>query len=63
MLKKEDIEKAMKKATKWEKTFGRERMLPIEDVTIENQCGYIFKGSTNQLKYIEDYEYQQSNCA
>ena len=48
---------------KWEKTFGRKRMLPIEDVTIENQCGYIFKGSTNQLKYIEDYEYQQSNCA
>lgn len=47
----------------WEREFGRETMLPIEDVTIENQCGYIFKGSTNQLKYIDEYEYQQSNCA
>lgn len=31
-------------------------MLPIEEVEIENQCGYIFKGSTNQLIYIEDEE-------
>ena len=38
-------------------------MLPIEEVTIENQCGYIFKGSTNQLKYIDEYDYQQSDCA
>lgn len=37
----------------WEKSFGRESMLPIEDAVIENQCGYIFRGSTNQLKYIE----------
>lgn len=37
----------------WEKEFGRDAMLPIEEVLIENQCGYIFKGSTNQLKYIE----------
>jgi hypothetical protein len=37
----------------WEKEFGRDQMLPIEDAVIENQCGYIFRGSTNQLKYIE----------
>lgn len=48
---------------KWEETFGREQMLPIEDVTIENQCGYIFHGSTNQIKYIDEYEYKQSNYA
>lgn len=47
----------------WEKAFGRSTMLPIEDVTIENQCGYIFSGSTNQLKYIDEYEYKQSDCA
>lgn len=27
--------------------------LPLEEVEIENQCGYIFKNSTNQLTYIE----------
>ena len=49
---------------KWEKAFGRSAMLPIEEVTIENQCGYIFKGSTNQIKYIDEYDsYQQSDCA
>ena len=47
----------------WENVFGREAMLPIEGVTIENQCGYIFHGSTNQIKYIDEYEHQQSNCA
>lgn len=47
----------------WEQTFGRTSMLPIEEVQIENQCGYIFRGSTNQIKYIEDYEHQQSDCA
>ena len=47
----------------WEKAFGRKDMLPIESCEIENQCGYIFKGSTNQIKYIDEYDYQQSNCA
>lgn len=47
----------------WEQAFGREAMLPIEDVTIENQCGYIFKGSTNQIKYIDEYGNKQGNCA
>ena len=47
----------------WERTFGRSRMLPIEEVTIENQCGYIFAGSTNQIKYINEHDYQQSDCA
>lgn len=36
-----------------EKEFGKKNLLPIEDAEIENQCGYIFKGSTNQLNYIE----------
>lgn len=29
-------------------------MLPLEEMEIENQCGYIFKGSTNQMEYIDD---------
>ena len=33
--------------------YGKEKLLPIEEVEIENQCGYIFKNSTNQLIYIE----------
>lgn len=32
--------------------YGKNAILPIEDVEVENQCGYIFKDSTNQLKYI-----------
>lgn len=38
-----------------ENQFGKKEMLPLEEVEIENQCGYIFKGSTNQLTYIGDY--------
>lgn len=37
-----------------EKTFGKKNMLPLEEMEIENQCGYIFKGSTNQMEYIDD---------
>lgn len=84
MLTKEDIEKAMKKATighrgKWEVVrmqknpdeyrdrlyndlLTGEYVSNIHYKEMENQCGYIFRGSTNQLKYIE-YEYQQSDCA
>lgn len=36
-----------------EQRFGKRALLPLEEVEIENQCGYIFKGSTNQLTYIE----------
>lgn len=36
-----------------ERQYDKDTMLPIEDVEIENQCGYIFKNSTNQIKYIE----------
>ena len=36
-----------------EKEYRKEEILPIEDAEIINQCGYIFKDSTNQLKYIE----------
>lgn len=35
-----------------EQTFGKRNMLPLEEMEIENQCGYIFKGSTNQMEYI-----------
>lgn len=35
---------------------GNKQLLPLEDVEIENQCGYIFKGSTNQLEYISKDE-------
>lgn len=36
-----------------EKQFGKKQILPIEEVQIENQCGFIFKDSTNQIKYME----------
>lgn len=39
-----------------EQVFGKDAMLPLEDVVIDNQCGYIFRDSTNQIKYIENYE-------
>ena len=29
---------------------GKQALLPLEDVEIEDQCGYIFKNSTNQIK-------------
>ena len=37
-----------------EQKYGKANILPIEDAEIENQCGYIFKGSTNQLMYINN---------
>ena len=37
-----------------EKSYGKHALLPLEEAEIENQCGYIFKGSTNQLIYIEN---------
>lgn len=36
-----------------EKEYGKKNLLPLEGVEIINQCGYIFKDSTNQMKYIE----------
>lgn len=36
-----------------EKAFGGRSFLPIEDGEIVNECGYIYKGSTNQMQYIE----------
>lgn len=39
-----------------EKIYPDKAFLPIEDARIVNECGYIFEGSTNQLKYIEDNE-------
>lgn len=35
-----------------EKAFGGRSFMPIEDGVIENQCGYIYCGSTNQMQYI-----------
>lgn len=43
-----------------ERTFGKKNMLPLEEMEIENQCGYIFKGSTNQMEYIGDGDGQTS---
>lgn len=37
-----------------EQKYSKKTILPLEDVEIENQCGYIFKGSTNQLIYIQN---------
>lgn len=34
---------------------GKRAILPIEEAEIENSCGYIFKGSTNMMMYLEDY--------
>lgn len=36
-----------------EKNFPNRSFLPIEDARIENQCGYIFVGSSNQIEYID----------
>lgn len=38
-----------------ERQFGKKKMLPLEEMEIEQSCGYIFKGSTNQMKYINEY--------
>jgi len=41
-----------------ESQYSKKELLPIEEAVIVNQCGYIFQGSTNQIKYIEDEEYK-----
>lgn len=38
---------------------GKEAIIPIENAVIQNQCGYIFKDSTNQLQFIDDQATQQ----
>mgnify|MGYP000429319121 CR=1 FL=1 len=35
-----------------EKAFGKANVLPLEDCMLENRCGYVFKDSTNIIKYI-----------
>ena len=35
-------------------------IVPIEDAEIINSCGYIFKGSTNMMEYIEDFHNQST---
>ena len=39
-----------------EKTYGR-AFLPLEDGEIVNECGYIYKGSTNRIEYIDESNY------
>lgn len=39
--------------SKCELTYGKDAIFPITDVEIENRCGYVFKGSTNRLEYID----------
>lgn len=41
-----------------ESQYSKKELLPIEEAVIVNQCGYIFQGSTNKIKYIEDEEYK-----
>lgn len=36
-----------------EQAYGKQALLPMEEMEVENQCGYIFKGSTNQMTYID----------
>ena len=36
-----------------ERIYGKKNLLPLEEMEIENQCGFIFKGSTNQMEYIK----------
>lgn len=45
-----------------EQEFGNSFM-PMEECEIVNECGYIFKGSTNQLKYIEDERGKQDTSS
>ena len=35
-----------------EQVYGKKTLLPLEDVRIVDECGYIFEGSTNQMQYI-----------
>ena len=35
-----------------EQEYGKKTLLPLEDVRIVDECGYIFEGSTNQMQYI-----------
>ncbi len=37
-----------------EKLVGKENLLPMEDVEIESQSGFIFKDSKNQMEFIDD---------
>lgn len=36
-----------------ENEFGKENLLPMNEMVIEQSCGYIFRGSTYQMKYIK----------
>ena len=40
---------------------GKSALIPIENVVIQNQCGYIFKDSTNQLQFIDENIQQGSS--
>lgn len=40
-----------------EKELGKDKILPIEGAEIENRCGYVFRNSTNFIKYIQDEKY------
>ena len=37
-----------------EKVYSKAGLLPLEEMEIVQSCGYIFKGSTNQINYIND---------
>lgn len=45
-----------------ERQYGqKQNFLPIEDVSIENHCGYVYKDSTNTIDYIEDESSEQDS--
>lgn len=35
---------------------GKRNVLPIEEASIINSCGYIFAGSTNMMRYLDDFQ-------
>lgn len=37
-----------------EKVYSKAELLPLEEMELVQSCGYIFKGSTNQINYIND---------
>lgn len=44
-----------------EKIIGKKEMMPLEDMEVEDRCGWVFKGSTNTIEYIDDMQYTQTS--
>lgn len=37
--------------------FGKDKMLPVTNAYIVENSGFIFKNSTNLIKYMKDFKY------